>query len=61
MPSMKNKLDQITKSIPGEDKKNPTIVMLLELLEQQYESILALKEQNQILRDEIARLKSQKP
>ncbi len=61
MPSMKNKLDQITKSIPGEDKKNPTIAMLLELLEQQYESILTLKEQNQILRDEIARLKSQKP
>ncbi len=61
MPSMKNKLDQITKSIPGEDKKNPTIALLLELLEQQCESILALKEQNQILRDEIARLKNQKP
>jgi hypothetical protein len=58
---MKNKLDQIIKSIPEEDKKNPTIVVLLALLEQQCESILALKEQNQILRDEIARLKNQKP
>jgi len=61
MPSMKNKLDQITRSIPEEDRKNPTIVLLLELLEHQCETILALKEQNQILRDEIARLKNHKP
>jgi len=61
MPGMKNKLDQITRSIPEKDRANPTIILLLELLEQQCESILVLKEQNQILRDEIARLKNHKP
>jgi len=61
MPSMKKPLDQITKNIPKEDRENPTIIFLLELFEQQFGVIHALKEQNQILRDEIARLKNQKP
>ena len=61
MPSMKNTLDQIIKNIPKEDKENPTILFLLQQFEQQFEIILTLKEQNQILRDEIARLKNQKP
>ncbi len=61
MPSMKNTFDQITKNIPKKDRENPTIVFLLEMFEQQFEVIQALKEQNQILRDEIARLKGQKP
>ena len=59
MSSMKHAFDQITKNIPKEDKENPTIAFLLEQFEQQFEIILALKEQNQILRDEIARLKNQ--
>ena len=58
---MKSILDQIVKNIPEEDRENPTIILLLELFEQQFEIILALKEENQILRDEIARLKNQKP
>ncbi|MEA3464736.1 MAG: hypothetical protein U9R29_01745, partial [Thermodesulfobacteriota bacterium] len=58
---MKHTFNQITKNIPKEDKENPTIVFLLEQFEQQFEIILTLKEQNQILRDEIARLKKQKP
>jgi hypothetical protein len=58
---MKKILDQVIKNIPEEDRQNPTIILLLELFEQQFETILALKEQNQILRDEIARLKNQKP
>lgn len=58
---MKHAFDQITKNIPKEDKENPTIAFLLEQFEQQFEIILALKEQNQILRDEIARLKNQNP
>lgn len=61
MPSMKKTLDQLTKNIPQEDKENPTIAFLLEQFEQQFEIILTLKEQNQILKDEIARLKNQKP
>lgn len=61
MSSMKHAFDQITKNIPKEDKENPTITFLLEQFEQQFEIILALKEQNQILRDEIARLKNQNP
>ena len=61
MSSMKHAFDQITKNIPKEDKDNPTIIFLLEQFEQQFEIILALKEQNQILRDEIARLKNQNP
>jgi len=58
---MKYTFDQITKNISKEDKENPTIAFLLEQFEQQFEIILTLKEQNQILRDEIARLKQQKP
>jgi hypothetical protein len=58
---MKSTFDQITKNISKEDKENPTITFLLEQFEQQFEIILTLKEQNQILRDEIARLKKQKP
>ncbi|NOQ46469.1 MAG: transposase, partial [Desulfobulbaceae bacterium] len=58
---MKHAFDQITINIPKEDKENPTIAFLLEQFEQQFEIILALKEQNQILRDEIARLKNQNP
>ncbi len=61
MPGMKNTLDQIIKNIPKEDKENPTILFLLQQFEQQFEIILTLKEQNQILRDEMARLKNQKP
>jgi hypothetical protein len=61
MQSMKNVLDQIKANMPQEDRENPTIILLLELLEQQSEVISALKEQNQILKDEIARLKKQKP
>lgn len=58
---MQTTFDQITKNIPQDDRKNPTIIFLLEMFEQQFEVIQALKEQNQILRDEIARLKNQKP
>jgi len=58
---MINTPDQIVKNIPQEDKENPTIAFLLEQFEQQFEIILALKEQNQILKDEIARLKNQNP
>jgi len=61
MSSMKSTLDQIFKNIPKEDKKNPTVCFLLEQFEQQFEIILTLKEQNQILKDEIARLKNQNP
>jgi len=46
---MKKILDQVIKNIPEEDRQNPTIILLLELFEQQFETILALKEQNQIL------------
>lgn len=58
---MKNKLDQIRKSIPEADSKNPTVIFLLELLEQQVEIILRFQEENQLLKDEIARLKNHKP
>ena len=58
---MKKILAQIVKNIPEEDRHNPTIILLLERFEQQLGIILALKEQNQILRDEVARLKNQKP
>lgn len=61
MPSMKSIFDQIIKNIPKEDRGNPTVSFLLEQLEQQIEIVLTFKEQNQILRDEIARLKNQKP
>jgi hypothetical protein len=58
---MKSTLDQIVKNIPKEDKEIPTVCFLLGQLEQQFEIILTLKEQNQILKDEIARLKNHKP
>ena len=58
---MKIKFEQIRKNIPEEDRKHPTIIFLLDLLEQQTEVILLLQEQIQVLRDEIARLKGQKP
>lgn len=58
---MRYTLDQIIKNIPKQDKKNPTIIFLLEQFEKQFESILTLKEQNQLLKDEIARLKNQNP
>jgi hypothetical protein len=58
---MKSTYDQVIKNIPKEDQENPTVAFLLEQFEQQLEIILTLKEQNQILRDEIARLKKQKP
>jgi hypothetical protein len=61
MPIMRYTLDQIIKNIPKQDKKNPTIIFLLEQFEKQFESILTLKEQNQLLKDEIARLKNQNP
>lgn len=58
---MKTKLDQIIKNIPDADKKNPTVIFLIELLEQQTETILLLKEQIQEVKDENARIKKQKP
>ncbi len=58
---MKNTFDQLTKTIPPKDKENPTIAFLLEQFEQQFEIILTLKEENQLLKDEIARLKNQNP
>ena len=61
MPGMKNALDQIIKYIPKEDREDPTILFLLQQFEQQFEIIFVLKEENQILRDEIARLKNRKP
>lgn len=61
MVSMKNTFDQVFTKIPQEDKENPTVIFLLEQFEQQFENILTLKEQIQILKDEIARLKKQNP
>ena len=58
---MKNTFDQLTKNISPKDKENPTVAFLLEQFEQQFETILILKEQNQLLKDEIARLKNQNP
>ena len=54
-------IDKIKQAIPDEDRKNPTVILLLEVLEQQVEEILLLKEQIQQIRDENARLKKQKP
>ncbi len=54
-------MDQIIENIPEEDKKNPTVIFLLELLEQHTESISLLKEQVQEVRDENARIKNNKP
>jgi hypothetical protein len=53
-------IDQIKQAIPDEDRKNPTVILLLEILEQQAEAILLLKEQIQQIKDENARLKKQK-
>lgn len=61
MLSMKKALDQIKKDIPEKDRESQSTVLLLEFAEEQNATILALKEQNQILRDEIARLKNHKP
>jgi Transposase IS66 family len=58
---MKNILEQVRKNIPEADAKNPTVIFLLELLEQQAEIILRLQEEIQVLKDEIARLKNHKP
>jgi hypothetical protein len=58
---MKTTFDQLTKNISPKDKKNPIIAFLLDQFEQQSEIILILKEQNQLLKDEIARLKNQNP
>ncbi len=55
------KIDKIKQAVPDEDRKNPTVILLLEVLEQQAEEILLLKEQIQQIRDENARLKKQKP
>jgi len=44
-----------------EDQKTPLVLQLLEIIEQQGWIIQQLLEQNQELRDEIARLKNQKP
>lgn len=48
---MKKILDQVVKNIPEEDKGNPTIILLLELFEQQFEIILAyVNQRNSMLR-----------
>jgi hypothetical protein len=54
-------IDQIKQAVPDEDRKNPTVILLLEILEQQAEEILLLKEQIQQIKNENARLKKQKP
>ncbi len=58
---MKTTLDQIKQNIPDSDRRNPSISILLELLEQHIATITLQKEQIQELKDEIARLKKQKP
>ncbi len=55
------KIDEIKQDVPDEDRGNPTVILLLEFLEQQAEEILLLKEQVQQIKDENARLKKQKP
>jgi hypothetical protein len=55
------KIDKIKQAVPDEDRKNQTVILLLEFLEQQAEEILLLKEQIQQIRDENARLKKLKP
>ena len=54
-------IDKIKQGVPDEDRKNPTVILLLEFLEQQAEEILLLKEQIQQIRDENARLKKLNP
>ena len=58
---MATTLDQIKQNIPDSDRRNPSVSILLELLEQHIETIALQKEQIQQLKDEIARLKKQKP
>ena len=58
---MKTTLDQIKQNLPDSDKQNPSVSLLLELLEQHIATITLQKEQIQELKDEIARLKKQKP
>ena len=54
-------IDKIKQAVPDEDRGHPTVILLLEVLEQQAEEILLLKEKIQQIRDENARLKKQKP
>lgn len=58
---MKTTLEQIKQNLPDSDRQNPSISILLELLEQHIATITLQKEQIQQLKDEIARLKKQKP
>jgi hypothetical protein len=58
---MATTLDQIKQNIPDSDRQNPSVSILLELLEQHAETIALQKEKIQQLKDEIARLKGQKP
>jgi hypothetical protein len=58
---MKTTLDQIKQNLPDSDKQNPGVSLLLELPEQHIATITLRKEQIQELKDEIARLKKQKP
>ncbi|MCW5209696.1 MerR family DNA-binding protein, partial [Desulfobulbus sp. US1] len=58
---MKTTLDQIKQTLPDSDRHNPSVSLLLELLEQHIATIALQKEQIQELKDEIARLKKQKP
>ncbi|WLE97997.1 MAG: hypothetical protein QTN59_03990 [Candidatus Electrothrix communis] len=58
---MKTTLDQIKQNLPDSDKQSPSVSILLELLEQHIATITLQKEQIQELKDEIARLKKQKP
>ncbi len=44
-----------------EEEKTPIILRLLEIIEQQSETIILQAEEIQQLKDEIARLKGQKP
>jgi len=41
------KIEKIKQDVPDEDRENPTVILLLEFLEQQAEEILLLKEQVQ--------------
>jgi len=47
--------------IPEEDTKNPTVNMLVEMLWTCFRKIQELAEENEKLKDEIAKLKGQKP
>lgn len=58
---MKTTLEQIKQNLPDSDRHNPSVSILLELLEQHIATITLQKEQIQQLKDEIARLKKQKP